>query len=35
MKFLKYCLTFPENGFNFLTQTFAKKWKLPSFKTVF
>ena len=28
-KFSMFCLTFPENGFNFVTQKFAKNWKMP------
>ena len=23
------CLTFPENGFDFVTQKFVKNWKIP------
>ena len=25
----RHCLAFPENGFNFVTQKFAKNWKMP------
>ena len=27
--FWMLCLTFPENGFNFVTQKFVKNWKMP------
>ena len=29
-KSLMLCLTFPENGYNFLTQKFSKNWKMSS-----
>ena len=28
-QFLMFCLTFPEKSFNFVTQKFAKNWKIP------
>ena len=31
-QFLKLCLSFPENGFNFVNQKIAKKWKMLFWK---